>query len=211
MVNKKMIKVLDYGMGNIGSIINMLRYMGVEAMSINDPNQITDARGIILPGVGHFDRAMKNLATSGMKEALNQVVQKDNIPILGICLGMQLMCDSSEEGTVPGLGIINAQVKKFNFLNESKLKIPHMGWNTVELKNGGGILVQPINLSSRFYFVHSYYVECSDEANVIGMTPYGLEFVSAFQVNRITGVQFHPEKSHKYGIELFRNFVNSLE
>ena len=207
---KKIIQVLDYGLGNVGSILNMLRHIGAEAISVTTPERLTSASGVILPGVGNFDRAMENLNRSGMTLALKEMVKQSNTPILGICLGMQVMCKTSEEGTLPGLGLVDADVKRFNFPVESKLKIPHMGWNDVKVRKDGTILGVIDDLAQRFYFVHSYYVKCNDASIVTGITGYGTEFVSAFNYKNITGVQFHPEKSHKHGMNLFRNFIKSV-
>jgi len=207
---KNPILVLDYGMGNVGSILNMLRYIGANADVATHPEHLVGARGLVLPGVGHFDRAMESLTRSGMADALKLAVSSSALPVLGICLGMQLMCKSSEEGSVAGLGLVDAHVRRFNFSSDSGLKVPHMGWNKVIVQRKGTVLGDLIDIPTRYYFVHSYYVTCENTEDIIGNTHYGLEFVSAFQHGNITGVQFHPEKSHKYGIQLFNNFVQSL-
>ena len=204
------ILVLDYGMGNVGSILNMLRYIGASADVATHPEHLVGARGLVLPGVGHFDRAMESLTRSGMADALKHAVSSRALPVLGICLGMQLMCKSSEEGSVAGLGLVDAHVRKFNLSCDSGLKVPHMGWNKVMVQREGTVLGDLIDIPARYYFVHSYYVSCDNVEDVIGITRYGMKFVSAFQHGNITGVQFHPEKSHKYGMQLFDNFVNSL-
>lgn len=206
----KLILVLDYGMGNVGSILNMLRHIGANADVATEPEHLDDARGIILPGVGHFDRAMENLTWSGMADALKHVVSNRALPVLGICLGMQLMCKSSEEGSVAGLGLVNAHVRRFKFSCDSGLKVPHVGWNKVLVQREGTVLGDLVDHSARYYFVHSYCVSCENSEDIIGNTHYGVDFVSAFQHENITGVQFHPEKSHKYGMQLFENFVKSL-
>ncbi len=207
---KKSVLVLDYGMGNVGSILNMLRHIGASADVATLPEHLAHARGIILPGVGHFDRAMENLTCTGMADALKHAVINHALPVLGICLGMQLMCKSSEEGSVSGLGLIEAHVRRFNFTSDSGLKIPHMGWNKVLLQREGSVLGDPVDIPARYYFVHSYYVSCENANDIVGITSNGVDFVSAFQRGNITGVQFHPEKSHKYGMQLFDNFVKSL-
>lgn len=202
------IAVLDYGMGNIGSILNMLHHIGVKADVATEPEHIDNANKIILPGVGHFDRAMKNLIMSGMADALKHAVINRGLPILGICLGMQLMCKSSEEGLIEGLGFLNAHARKIKVDNFG-LKVPHMGWNKVSIRRNGTILGDLNEFSSRYYFVHSYCVSCEDPEDIIGVTNYGIKFVSAFQHKSIIGVQFHPEKSHRYGMQLLNNFINS--
>lgn len=204
------ILVLDYGMGNVGSILNMLRHIGASADVATHPEHLLSARAIVLPGVGHFDRAMENLTRTGMADALKHAVGNRALPVLGICLGMQLMCKSSEEGSASGLGFIDAHVRRFNLSCESGLKVPHMGWNKVIVQREGTLLGDSIDVPARYYFVHSYYVSCENSEDIIGYTNYGMEFVSAFQYRNIIGVQFHPEKSHKYGMQLFENFVNSL-
>ncbi len=205
------IGIVDYGIGNIGSIHNMLRYIGTSAEVISNPDKIYDADAVILPGVGHFDRAMQNLTKSGMADAIKMNLSSRPLPILGICLGMQLMCNSSEEGLLPGLGLINAQVKRFKYETDSGLKIPHMGWNEVIPKRENTILANLNDNLAKYYFVHSFHVVCNKDEDIIGETNYGIKFVSAFQYKNIIGVQFHPEKSHKFGIQLFNNFVNSLK
>lgn len=206
----KKIYVVDYGLGNIGSILNMFRYIGYESISVSDPSDIKNAGGIILPGVGNFDQGMKNLHKTGMAEALKEVFNTKKIPILGICLGMQLMCNSSEEGALPGLAFIDAHVRRFNFSNKSELKTPHMGWNVVNVTKNDTVLGGINDALAKFYFVHSYYVECNNKSDIAGVTEYGSNFTSAFHVDSISGVQFHPEKSHKFGMNLFRNFSKSI-
>ena len=201
------IMVIDYGMGNIGSVINMLRHVGAKAEVATHPEQLDSAAGIILPGVGHFDRAMWNLWQSGMADALTQVVKRASVPVLGICLGMQLMCNSSEEGSKPGLGFIDASVRRFNFEANLGLKVPHMGWNEVVVQRERTLLGGTNDPLSRYYFVHSYYVSCANRQDIIGTTQFGIEFVSAFQRGTLVGVQFHPEKSAAAGLQLLANFV----
>lgn len=203
------IAVIDYGMGNIGSICNMLKYIGSPYVVSSDPVEIAACDKIVLPGVGHFDLAMQNLAQRNLVDPLRQLVLEDRKPILGICLGMQLMCRASEEGTGSGLGYIDAQVIKFAPPADTRLKVPHMGWSDAEFTKQT-VLSEGLGESARFYFVHSYYVTCNDPADVWATTQYGNRFVSAFVRDNIAGVQFHPEKSHKYGIQLFRNFVSGF-
>jgi len=210
MKSDRPVLIIDYGMGNIGSIRNMLRYVGARAEVATQPDQLVDACGIILPGVGHFDRAMVSLRQTGMADALNEIAGRAAVPVLGICLGMQLMCKSSEEGTEPGLGFFDAAVRRFSFEANSKLKVPHMGWNEVAVHQGNTLLGEKTPPWSRYYFVHSYYVACENSQDVIGTTRFGNEFVSAVKSRNLVGVQFHPEKSHRFGMQLFRNFVKSL-
>lgn len=193
-------------MGNPKSIKNMLTYLGIESRISDDYTEIAAADRLVLPGVGHFQHGMEQLRQMGLIEVLNKVVLEDKKPILGICLGMQLLTQFSEEGNVEGLGFIDAQTKKFN-LDDPKLKIPHMGWNTVKF-NKESELTTEIRSNPRYYFVHSYYVECNDKNDVLCTTQYGQEFVSGFQNDNIFGLQFHPEKSHKFGMELLVNFCN---
>jgi cyclase len=202
------ITIVDYGMGNLGSICNMLGRTGVSSMVSSSPEDITSADKLILPGVGHFDKAMQNLHGLGLVDALNEAVLVKQVPILGICLGQQLLCRSSEEGKQPGLGWIPAEVKRIRLPAGSRLQVPHMGWNTIEVKHDSPILNDRYP-RSRFYFVHSYQVFCDDPENVLAVTTYGHEFHSAIIRDHIMGVQFHPEKSHKFGYRLLSNFVHS--
>lgn len=196
--------IIDYNLGNPKSIKNMLGYLFVDAQISSDRSEIAKAERLILPGVGHFQHGMEQLEQLGLIEVLNKVVLEDKKPILGICLGMQLLTKHSEEGNIDGLGFINAQTVKFT-LDDPKLKIPHMGWNTVSFQKVSK-LNENISENSRYYFVHSYYVECSNQEDILCTTNYGTDFVSGFQHNNIFGLQFHPEKSHKFGMELLNNF-----
>lgn len=201
----KKVVIIDYGMGNLGSISNMLKYIGADSIITSDHNIIENAEKIILPGVGHFDRAMNNINELNLVEILRKKSLIDKVPFLGICLGMQLMCRNSEEGNKDGLGLINADVTGFNL--DRAYKVPHMGWNLIEPKNDNKIL-ENLDSNSKFYFVHSYFVKADDESNVLTYTNYGQQFASGITNNEnIFGVQFHPEKSHKYGVTLFKNFI----
>lgn len=199
-----MITIIDYGMGNVGSIQNMLKYLGVSSLVTNDPEMIRNAEKIILPGVGAFDAAMERINSSGLRDLLDQKALCDKVPILGICLGMQLLTESSEEGFSPGLGWIAA--KTLRFPSSDDLKVPHMGWNTVTVSNRSR-LTDELDEDTRFYFVHSYYVKVENEQQSILKTHYGFDFDSAVQKDNIYGVQFHPEKSHRFGKLLFKNFA----
>jgi len=200
-----MVTIVDYGMGNLGSVLNMFKYLKIEAEITGDHKRIADAGKVLLPGVGAFDAAMSRINESGLREVLDKKALEDKVPILGICLGMQLLTNSSEEGRIPGLGWIPAKTNKFVFA-DNKLKVPHIGWNRVQ-RTTPSPLTEGFDEEFRFYFVHSYYVLCDDERNAILTTQYGLPFHSAIQRDNIYGTQFHPEKSHKYGMQLLRNFA----
>jgi glutamine amidotransferase len=200
------VAVIDYGMGNIGSICKMLRVVGANPVVTADPAVMAQADRVVLPGVGHFDRAMANLHELGLVEPLRRLALEDRKPFLGICLGMQLLCRSSEEGTQPGLSLLDARVRRFEFSGPTRLKVPHMGWTELALKKVSP-LMSGLDASSRFYFVHSFFVECADPGDVLAEATYGVPFVAAFERGNVQGVQFHPEKSHRFGIQMFRNFV----
>jgi glutamine amidotransferase len=199
-----MIVIINYNLGNPKSIMNMLSYLGINAVICEDRNKLKSADRLILPGVGHFAHGMKQLDALGFTDIIKEHALIQQKPILGICLGMQLLTKHSEEGNIDGLGFIHAQTVKFN-LDDPQLKIPHMGWNTVQFKKESNLRNEIIP-NPRYYFVHSYYVECNNTADILCTTNYGVEFVSGFQHNNISGVQFHPEKSHKFGMELLANF-----
>jgi len=200
-----MIVVVDYKMGNIGSILNMLKKAGHQAEVSADPARIAAASRLILPGVGAFDAGMQNLSDSGLIPVLTERVKSARVPTLGICLGMQLMVERSAEGVRPGLGWIAGEAQRFQ-PTEGALKVPHMGWNTVAATRSSA-LTDDLPPEPRFYFVHSYYVRCRDSSDALLHTRYGIDFVSAFQHDNIWGVQFHPEKSHKFGMRLLANFA----
>jgi len=202
-----MIAIIDYGLGNIKSIENMLLKIGEKPAITSDPNQIRHFDKIILPGVGSFDCGMENLQRMSLTSVLNEQVIEKGKPVLGICLGMQLMTQKSEEGHKSGLAWIKAATKRFSFPSSSSLKIPHMGWNTVTPTRTSKLFSGLDSSDTRFYFVHSYYVECCDNCNVLATTNYGLVFSCAIVQNNIFGVQFHPEKSHKFGMQLLKNFA----
>lgn len=201
-----MITIIDYGMGNLGSVQNMLKRIGVQSEITRDIDKIDKAEKILLPGVGAFDAAMEKIAESGLREVLDKKAKQDKVPVLGICLGMQLLTDSSEEGKLPGLGWIPAATIRFNFSPEQQLRVPHMGWNLLYEKKSSP-LIADLPEEPRFYFVHSYHVHCLDEADVLGTTYYGIHFHAVVQRDNIFGAQFHPEKSHKFGMKLLENFA----
>lgn len=200
-----MISIVEYGMGNSGSISNMLAKIGRRSIITSSEEDILNSTHIILPGVGSFDNGVKSLSEYGLDTIIKKAVNHKRIPFLGICLGMQLLFRDSEEGSLQGLDLIPGKVIKFR-RDSSTQKLPHMGWNSV-YGNNTTRLFQYDEADQRYYFVHSYHVMCDSEY-VIGKTSYIYEFPSAVALNNIYGVQFHPEKSHKFGIELFKSFTN---
>jgi imidazole glycerol-phosphate synthase subunit HisH len=201
-----MVVIVNYGMGNLGSVANMLKKVGTQAVISSDPGAIADATGLILPGVGAFDSGMRNIGDMGLLDILNEKVIEKKTPILGICLGAQLITRKSEEGSLPGLGWIDAETIRFRTVPaDDHLKIPHMGWKEITIKRDNSLLCgfegQP-----RFYFVHSYYIRCTNEENVVATSEHGIEFVAAANKNNIWAVQFHPEKSHMFGLQVMKNF-----
>ena len=201
-----MIGIIDYGMGNLGSIQNMLTRLGIESEITSDLDRIRAADKLILPGVGAFDKAMTNLQERGMISVLTELVLEEKKKFLGICLGMQLISKRSEEGHLPGLGWIDADTVRFKFSEEHSLRIPHMGWNTVSIKKES-CLFKDMYEEPRFYFVHSYHVVCHSNETVLTSTNYGFDFTSGIENENIYGLQFHPEKSHKFGMKILRNFA----
>ncbi len=200
-----MIIIIDYGMGNLGSIVNMFKKVGAKAEVSSDLDVIANAPKLLLPGVGSFDKAMERIEALGIRSVLDEQALVLKKPILGICLGMQLLTRGSEEGSLPGLGWISADTKKFPSM--PGLRIPHMGWNKVE-PNTPSYLTHDLPVESRFYFVHSYCVQVDDQRNSILKCQYGISFDAAVQCDNIFGAQFHPEKSHNFGMQIFKNFVN---
>lgn len=201
-----MITIVDYGMANLGSILNMCRRLDLPAEATADPARLGAAERIILPGVGAFDQAMRRLDEAGLIPVLRRRALEDRIPILGICLGMQLLGLDSEEGERAGLGLVGATARRFRFPpEERRLKVPHMGWNEVTPVRPHPIF-QGFDGELRFYFVHSYYVVPHDPALTLGTAPYGQPFTAMLGSDNLVGAQFHPEKSHKFGMQLLRNF-----
>jgi glutamine amidotransferase len=198
-----MIQIINYGLGNLGSVQNMLKRINVQSVIVKSPRDLMTEK-IILPGVGSFDTGMNNLLNDGWIEVLNEKVLREKVPTLGICLGMQLMTNRSEEGHLGGLGWIDGEVLKFP---ANQLKIPHMGWNIVKAVNGDASILRSEMDELRFYFVHSFYVKVNNPSDELGVTYYGDNFTSSFRRQNIYGVQFHPEKSHKFGMMLLKNFA----
>ncbi len=202
-----MIVILDYGLGNIKAFANVYMQQNIHAIIAQHPDQLREADKIILPGVGSFDYAMQQLNDSGMRETLDDLVLNTGIPVLGICVGMQMLAKSSEEGILPGLGWIDAVVKRFDPSSfDYNACIPHMGWNDV-VPVGNSNLMLNLEHDARFYFLHSYYFHCFDSQDTIAASNYGIQFSSAVGHQNIFGVQFHPEKSHQWGVQLLRNFA----
>jgi imidazole glycerol-phosphate synthase subunit HisH len=209
-----MIVILDYGMGNPASILNMLRKAGSDAIITAELDAIKSALVIIMPGVGAFDNGVIKLKSLGLLPVLIQKVVVEKTPFIGICLGMQLLFERSEEGELAGLGWLKGDVKHFDFsaLDDEKrkrLKVPHMGWNIVKPVEFE-TLYTSLEKDARFYFVHSYYVKCRNSEDILATTFYGHEFTCSVRKNNIWGVQFHPEKSHRFGLIFFRNFLKEI-
>jgi len=203
-----MITIINYNAGNIKSIQNMLKRIGAKSIISSSAEEIAQADKLILPGVGSFDYGMKNLQQSGLIEIINEKVINNKTPILGICLGAQLLGNNSEEGIEKGLGWIDMDIVKFDKSKMTEqLKIPHMSWNEVVVSKKS-MLMEGLEDEARFYFVHTYHMQPKDENDVLTNSNYGYEFVSAVEKENIFGVQFHPEKSHKFGMRLLQNFVN---
>jgi glutamine amidotransferase len=202
-----MITIIDYGLGNIRAFLNVYERLSIPVKVARVPQEVENATKIILPGVGSFDYAMRQLSRSGMREVLEKRVLDNKTPMMGICVGMQMLADSSEEGTEPGLGWIKGNVCKFDpYLIPFKSRLPHMGWNTIVPKENVS-LFNGIENHARFYFLHSYYFECAEKSQVISKTDYGISCASAINKENVFGIQFHPEKSHHNGIRLLNNFA----
>lgn len=201
-----MVAVVDYGLGNLGSIANMLKVIGEKSVITSEKEKIAKADRIILPGVGAYDAGMTNLEQRGLVEFLKEQADSGK-PIMGICLGMQLLGRGSEEGEKNGLGLIPFDNVRFNIPDNMNLKVPHMGWDIVDFKQKDNKLLEGIGENQRYYFVHSYHAVCDNAENVLMTCDYGYEFAAAICKDNVYGVQFHPEKSHDFGMRLFENFV----
>ena len=201
-----MITIVDYGLGNVQAFVNVYKRLDIPVNVAKSTDDFIGTTKIILPGVGSFDRAMQQFNSSGMKKLIEQLVLKEEIPILGVCVGMQMLANSSEEGKLSGLGWVDGSVKKFDVASMLHTQnLPHMGWNNVTTETEGG-LFKDIKGENKFYFLHSYYFDCCHKSNIIGVTDYGFSFTSAIKKKNIFGVQFHPEKSHHYGGQLLKNY-----
>lgn len=200
-----MIVIVNYGVGNVNSILNMLKKIGVEAKLSESTQDVLSADKLILPGVGSFDYGMRRLEESGYKDAIIKYATEYKRPLLGICLGMQMLGDSSEEGNEKGLGLISFKNIKFKF-DGNELKVPHMGWNLINTKYKDNPLSKQFDDEYRFYFVHSYHAAQIKDENILFTCNYGIDFAAGVISGNIMGVQFHPEKSHHYGMQLLKNF-----
>lgn len=204
-----MIRIVDYGLGNVQAFLNVYKRIGIAAERAKVASDLDGARHIILPGVGSFDHAMERFNSSGMRDPLERLVAGGDTRVLGICVGMQMMAESSDEGVLPGLGWVPGHVKRFHADPAMQsLPMPHMGWNDVEPTGDSG-LFEAVDGGQRFYFLHSYYFACTTPTNVIARTRYGSEFDCAVRKGQVFGVQFHPEKSHGWGVSLLRNFART--
>lgn len=202
----KNIVIIDYGAGNHFSVHKKLNRLGYKVTTSNNIDKIRSADKIVMPGVGHFGKAMENLKQLNLIDVLNEEVLNNNKPILGICLGMQLMASYSEEGNIKGLNWFDATVEKFKINNQLLHKVPHTGWNQIKI-NKESTLLKKIPNKSEFYFVHSYYFKCNNQSDILCETQYESKFVSAIEKKNIYGTQFHPEKSHDIGMQLLKNFI----
>jgi imidazole glycerol-phosphate synthase subunit HisH len=205
-----MITIVDYGLGNIKAFANLYKKLNIELSYASNANELANATKIILPGVGAFDHAMQMLNDSGMRETLDELVLEKKVPVIGICVGMQMMADSSEEGQLKGLGWIPGTVKKFRRdtqVLDSQYPLPHMGWNSLEIARTSELFLG-LDEKKRFYFLHSYYYEPSDKAHVIATANYGFEYACIVNKSNVYGIQCHPEKSHHNGVALLKNFAS---
>jgi glutamine amidotransferase len=208
MKNNNFITIIDYDMGNVGSIRNMILRLGGNVKISRRKEEILKSDKIILPGVGSFDTGIKNLKKLGLFEILKDISKRKNKFLLGVCLGMQLLTKKSQEGSEKGLGLIDGETIRFSF-NDHRLKIPHMGWNKIKMVKENKLFIN-LNTHNRFYFVHSYHVKCNDFSDVSSVTFYGYDFVSSINKENIYGTQFHPEKSHKFGMIIYKNFIRMV-
>lgn len=203
-----MISIIDYGLGNIKAFTNVYKELNIPSVSVSKPQQLKASRRLILPGLGTFDQAIDRLNKSGMRDDIEELIFEHNVPVLGVCVGMQIMSNFSEEGHLPGLGWIDGEVKKIDVSAESSFNpLPHMGWNDVKSISDNQLFTM-LDVNSRFYFLHTYYLDCKSNEDVIATANYGETFTCAIKSKNIFGVQFHPEKSHQNGMMLLKNFSN---
>ena len=203
-----MICIVDYGVGNIQAFLNLFKQLGIDAQRAQTADALRDATHLVLPGIGHFDHAMRQLNESGMRPRLDELVLEGKIPVVGICVGMQMLAQGSEEGTLPGLNWIPGRVRAFASNPKSaNLPMPHMGWNELQPRTDAKLFSQGFDEVPRFYFLHSYYFDAEDKRDVVATASYGLDFDAVVSRGHIHGVQCHPEKSHHWGEQLLKNFV----
>lgn len=204
-----MITIIDYGLGNIRAFVNVYERLHIPISVAETADDLEAASKIILPGVGAFDHAMRKFSNSGIRDAVEKLVLDQQVPILGVCVGMQMLAYSSEEGKLPGLGWIDGIVVKFDTgVLDTRTQLPHMGWNTIHPTNSENPLLANLGHDARFYFLHSYYFRCHNQIDTLATTEYGIQFTSVLNSKNIYGVQFHPEKSHHWGIQLLKNFAD---
>ncbi|MDP1861328.1 MAG: imidazole glycerol phosphate synthase subunit HisH, partial [Gemmatimonadaceae bacterium] len=202
----RMLAVIDYGVANIGSLMTRLRKCGLPAEPVSTMAEVARAERLILPGVGSFDNGMAHLGAHGLVEILRETARAGEVPVLGICLGMQLLGEGSEEGEREGLGIVRGGSQRLRLPPQSGLKVPHQGWCHLELRRPSPLLTE-VGPRTRFYFSHSYHLVCADDVDVLAVAQHGAAFTAMVQRGSVYGAQFHPEKSHRYGMELLRNFA----
>ncbi len=201
-----MITIVDYGLGNVRAFLNVYRRLNIEARTATNREELRNASKVILPGVGAFDHAMERLEHSGMRDVLDHLALEQGVPVLGVCVGMQILAEGSDEGVSPGLGWIRGRVRSLGSLvDAAAFPVPHMGWNDVRPLAAGG-LFEGLESGARFYFLHSYCLDCERREDEIAVAHYGMAFACAVKSANIYGVQFHPEKSHQWGIRLLKNF-----
>jgi len=203
-----MIVIVDYGMGNLGSVLKSIKKINSDVIISRSGEDILKAKKLVLPGVGNFSKGMENLNELNYIDILNDRVLKDKIPILGICLGMQLFASCSEEGGSLGLSWLDATVVRFHITDKMKWKVPHIGWNSIQIIKKNDSLLNGINNNDLFYFVHSYHMKCNDKLDILTSTNYDNTFVSSVSKGNICGTQFHPEKSHDNGFNIIKNFIS---
>ncbi len=203
-----MIRIVDYGVGNIKAFLTMFKRLGIPAERASEGADFADASHLILPGVGHFDHAMQRLNESGMRPALEDLVMRKGMPVVGICVGMQMLANGSDEGSLPGLGWVPGRVRSFaSHPQSAALPMPHMGWNNVQPVANNPLFATGFDDAPQFYFLHSYYFDAQDKADVAATAHYGIDFDAVVSRGKIHGVQCHPEKSHHWGAQLLKNFA----
>ncbi|EXJ09761.1 MULTISPECIES: imidazole glycerol phosphate synthase subunit HisH [Nitrincola] len=203
-----MIRIVDYGVGNIQAFLTLFKRSGIQAERASTPEDLKDATRLVIPGVGHFDHAMQRLNDSGMRPALDALVLEQKVPVVGVCVGMQMLAEGSDEGRLPGLGWIPGRVRAFaDHPQSAALPMPHMGWNTLEPQPNSLLFSRGFDAAPQFYFLHSYYFDAADKKSVAARAQYGLDFDAVVSQGHIHGVQCHPEKSHHWGVQLLKNFA----